>query len=281
MSELAKLLTIAIKTFERPELVTRAVLSLRRIHPNIPIIIADDSREPISFDNDPFTATLHLPFDTGISFGRNRAIERVKTPYYLLMDDDLYFKLDSNLEGLIHVLETTNFDIIGLRMLNYSTGKGYCRGELQFAGTLERVNDELVHYIGKNHGIHQGYPRYDIVLNCFVARTNKVAEIKFDENIKIGKEHSDFFLTAKQNGILVTISKDSFIHHRQIKSSDYFSFRDRGYLYTEYYFQKHSIKSEKTIGVQYKMIDKIKYYPQRIQCYVNNIFRRNLSDTPF
>ena len=72
MSEIAQKLTVAIKTFERPELVTRAVSSLRKIHPTIPVIIADDSKEPISFDNDKYTESLHLPFDTGISFGRNR-----------------------------------------------------------------------------------------------------------------------------------------------------------------------------------------------------------------
>ena len=181
------------------------------------------------------------------------------------MDDDYYFKSDCNLEGLIHVLETTDFDIISMRVLNYRVGKGYCRGELHFAGTLEREGDEMVHYIGKNHGYHQGYPRFDIIHNCYVARTNKVSKIKFDEKIKIGKEHGDFFLEAKQNGILVTISKDSYVHHLQANSSHYASFRDRGHIYTEYYFKKHGLKSEKTLGAEYMLIDKIKYFPQKIQ----------------
>ena len=273
MSEIAQKLTVAIKTFERPELVTRAVSSLRKIHPTMPVIIADDSKEPISFDNDKYTESLHLPFDTGISFGRNRAIEKVKTPYYLLMDDDYYFKSDCNLEGLIHVLETTDFDIISMRVLNYRVGKGYCKGELHFAGTLEREGDEMVHYIGKNHGFHQGYPRFDIIHNCYVARTSKVSKIKFDEKIKIGKEHGDFFLEAKQNGILVTISTDSFVHHLQANSSNYASFRERGHLYTEYYFKKHGLKSEKTLGAEYLLMDKIKYFPQKLQY----LYRRVIS----
>ena len=64
MSEIAQQITVAIKTFERPELVTRAVSSLRKIHPKIRVIIADDSKKPISFDDDPYTEALHLPFDT-------------------------------------------------------------------------------------------------------------------------------------------------------------------------------------------------------------------------
>ena len=265
MSEIAQKLTIAIKTFERPELVTRAVSSLRQLHPTMPVIVADDSKEPVSFGGDKYTESLHLPFDTGISFGRNRAIEKVKTPYYLLMDDDYYFKPDCNLEGLIHVLETTDFDIISMRVLNYRVGKGYCRGELHFAGTLEREGDELVHYIGKNRGIYQSYPRFDIVHNCYAARTNKVANIKFDEKIKIGKEHGDFFLEAKQNGILITISRDSYVHHLQADNSRYASFRNRSHKYTEYYFKKHGIKSERTLGTEYMQIDKIKYFPQKLR----------------
>ena len=274
MSELSQKLTVAIKTFERPELVTRAVSSLRTLHPAIPVIIADDSKNPISFDTDLHTEVLHLPFDTGISYGRNRAIEKVKTPYYLLMDDDYFFKADCNLAGLISILESTDFDIVSMRVLNYRARKGYCRGELHFAGTLVREGDEMVHYIGKNHGYHQGFPRFDIIHNCYLARTNKVAKIKFDEKIKIGKEHGDFFLEVKKNNILVTIAKDSYIHHLQANSSNYNSFRDRGHLYTEYYFKKHGLKSEKTLGAEYKLVDKIKYFPQKVQYAWQKIIQR-------
>ena len=274
MSEISQKLTVAIKTFERPELVTRAVSSLRLFHPTIQVIVADDSKEPVSFENDSFTKTLHLPQDSGISFGRNRAIEKVKTPYYLLIDDDHFFKADCNLEDLVHILDTTDYDIVGMRMLNYRTQKGYCRGELHYAGIFVKEGDEMVHYVGKNHGFHQGYPIYDIILNCYVARKKKSADIKFDEKIKIGKEHSDFFLEAKQNGVLVTVSKNSYIHHLQTNSPHYFSFRDRGHLYTKYYFKKHNIKSEKSVGVHYSKLDKIKYFPQRIQYLIKNAFVR-------
>ena len=271
MSEVTQQITVAIKTFERPELVKRAVSSLRHFHPTMPVVIADDSKEPISFNEDPYTEALHLPFDTGISYGRNRAIERVKTPYYLLMDDDYFFKADCNLEGLVKVLETTDFDIISMRVLNYRAKKGYCRGELHFAGTMEREGTQMVHYIGKNRGIYQGYPCFDIIHNCYLARTNKVAKIKFDEKIKIGKEHGDFFLEAKKNGVLVTIAKDSYIHHLQANSSNYNNFRDRGDQFTEYYFKKHRLDSEKTLGSEYKIVDKVKYFPQKIHYLIKKL----------
>ena len=274
MGEIAQKLTIAIKTFERPELVTRAVSSLRIIHPTIPVIIADDSKEPVSFESDLYSEVLHLPVDSGISFGRNRAIEKIKTPYYLLIDDDHCFEADCNLEDLVHILETTDFDIVGMRMLNYRAEKGYCRGELQFAGTFEREGDEMVHYAGQNHGYHQGFPIFDIILNCYAARKAKTVEIKFDENIKIGKEHGDYFLNAKQKGILVTLSKNSYIHHRPSYSTQYANFRKRSDTYTEYYFKKHRISSEKTVGVHYKKLDRLKYFPQKIRYLYRKLFLR-------
>ena len=274
MNDIAQKLTIAIKTFQRPELVTRAVSSLRKFHPTLPVIIADDSKEPISFENDKYTESLHLPFDTGISFGRNQAIEKIKTPNYLLIDDDHCFEADCNLEGLVHILETTDYGIVGMRMLDYRAEKGYCRGELHFAGTLIREDDEMVHYAGQNHGYHQGYPLFDIILNCYAARKTKTTNIKFDENIKIGKEHCDYFLDAKQKGVLVTLSKDSFIHHRPSYSALYTRFRKRSDTYTKYYFKKHGINSEKTVGVHYRKFDRLKYLPQKIKYLWRKTFLR-------
>ena len=267
--DLSEKLTVVIKTFERPDMITRAVSSLRSLHPTIPVIIADDSKEPTSFDDDPYTTALHLPFDTGISYGRNRAIEKVETPYYLLIDDDHCFKKDANLQGLVDILDTTDFDIVAMRMLNYRAGKGYCRGELFFAGTFERENDTMMHYVGKDRGLHLGYPLYDIVLNCYAARKKKAAIIKFDENIKIGKEHGDYFLEAMKRNIKVTVSKNSYIHHLPIYSEKYAGFRKRSGSYADYYFKKHGISSEKTIGKDYRFFDKVRYFPQKVAYWIS------------
>ena len=276
MSELSRKLTVVVKTFERPDMVRRAVKSLRKLHPLIPMIVADDSRNPITFDEDPITTCLQLPFDSGISYGRNRALEKVETPYYLLIDDDHCFEEDCNLGELVEILENTDFNMVGMRMLNYRSKRGYCRGELQFAGTLVRENDKMIHYIGRNRGIHMGFPIYDILLNCYAAKISNTKQISYDENIKIGKEHGDYFLAAKKVGFKATLSRNSFIHHRPLYSSEYIKFRSRSDNYTSYYFDKHDITSEATIGKNYLFFDKIKYFPQRIKYLAKRLTGRKI-----
>lgn len=261
---LADSLTVVIKTFERPDMVSRAVASLRSIHPTLPVIVADDSSEPLTFQEDPNTAVIQLPFDSGISYGRNRAIEMVNTPYYLLIDDDHCFAKDCNLEALVQILDETDFDIVAMKMLNYRPTKDICLGEFHYAGTLEREGDALVHYIGRKRGKHQGYPIYDIVLNCYAARKEKAEKVCFDEVIKIAHEHRDYFLRAKAAGLKVTISNNSFIHHRPVYSKNYMNFRRRVEEFTQHYFNKHHISSERTVGKNYTLLDKLKYYPRRL-----------------
>ncbi|OKL44774.1 glycosyltransferase family 2 protein [Pseudovibrio exalbescens] len=269
----AENLTVVVKTFERPDMVTRCINSLREYYPTTRAIVADDSFEPTEFLSDPYTNTLKLPPDTGISEGRNKAIELVETPYYLLIDDDHCFERDANLSGLVELISATTFDIIAMRMLDYRPIKNYCRGELHYAGTFEKEDGVLYHYIDQNRGYLEGYPLYDIVLNCYIARTSTAGTLKFDETIKIGKEHGDYFLRAKDAGLKVTISKQSFIHHRPVYSQHYTGFRKRSQSFEAYYLRKHGIIEEITVGKPYNFFNKLKYYPQRLK-YITKILAR-------
>lgn len=46
MKELKEKLTIAIKTFERPGCLQECVESIKKMYPEIKIIVADDSKTP-------------------------------------------------------------------------------------------------------------------------------------------------------------------------------------------------------------------------------------------
>ena len=50
-------------------------------------MIADDSRKPLDLQGDSLTI-IQLPFNSGLSYGLNQALERVDTPYVMRMDDD-------------------------------------------------------------------------------------------------------------------------------------------------------------------------------------------------
>ena len=46
-----------------------------------------------------------LPFDAGLSFGRNALVAKVTTPYLVMMDDDVQFHAATNLRVLLKQLE--------------------------------------------------------------------------------------------------------------------------------------------------------------------------------
>ncbi|KZK87650.1 Glycosyl transferase family 2 [Pseudovibrio sp. W64] len=263
--------SIIVKTFERPDLIKRCVHSIRALHPRLPVIVADDSQETVRFENDPHTTVLSLPYDSGISWGRNRALEQVVTPYYILIDDDHCFEADSNIDGLIRVLEGTDMDIVAMRMIDYRNGKRYSRGELVFAGTMDIEGGVFRHKVGANRGYHADHPLYDLVLNCYIAKKSSTSDLTFDENIKIGKEHGDYFLQAKSKGLKITVAKDAYIHHRPVYSDAYNKFRKRSDDYSTYFFNKHGIESEEIIGSHYFIENKVRHYGSRLLSFFKKV----------
>lgn len=104
-------LTAVIKTFERPYAVKRLVNSIRRQYPDLIIFVVDDSKEP-----NPLEGVNHIimPYDTGISIGRNEALDQLESPYFLLLDDDFVFSHRQKLGELINYMERNQqVDILG------------------------------------------------------------------------------------------------------------------------------------------------------------------------
>src|SRR5206468_3533420 len=85
---LVRELTALVKTFERPPILRRLVSSIKRLYPALRVVIVDDSRKPSRL---PGTETIVMPYDSGISAGRNEGLKHVTTPYVLVLDDDFIF----------------------------------------------------------------------------------------------------------------------------------------------------------------------------------------------
>ena len=82
-------ITLCIKTYARPGCLSRLLRTVRARYPLMPIIVADDSAEPAAL---PFGGVelMELSARTGCAFGRNMLVQRVRTPYLIFMDDDMY-----------------------------------------------------------------------------------------------------------------------------------------------------------------------------------------------
>lgn len=219
--------TIAIKTFERPQCLTRLVRSIRtRYDVSGRIIVADDSRKPVVLQDVEYHC---LPFDSGVSAGRNFLLSRAPTPYFLLLDDDHVFLASTTLERLVHVLDTTDIDIVGMA----------CTDRPHNAGLLSLRKGVLTHSAG-SHGMEAGCRVCDMVPNTFLARTQAVRALGgWDAGLKLG-EHLEFFLRAKGK-LKVASCPDVKIGHSRRAPGAYGRFRSRAIRYLRRFMDAYGI----------------------------------------
>lgn len=186
-------LTVVIKTFERPKVLKRLLVSIKSWYPHIHIIVVDDSRAPLKLDG---VETIVLPYDRGVSAGRNEGLKRVATKYMLILDDDFVFDRYAGLESALAMMERhPEIDIMGGQVVY-----------LPFYSTIDYSTVVLWHtdarptmppgsYIG-------GLPVYDKVANFYIGRTERIRLVAWEPVLK-RLDHADFFTRAK--GILTTV----------------------------------------------------------------------------
>ena len=258
-------LSIIIKTFERPNSLKNLLKSVRNLGVNYPILIADDSRESSEtfirslFSDLPITY-LNLPFDTGLSEGRNVLLNNVTTPYFVLCDDDYVFESRTDFVRAYNHLIHNNLDIVGGDYYNYvniPSLKVFFR-QLLHPFRLKRffLNQYTTDsYIG-NFNIKEGGCELlvtskppnvspvlcDLVNNFFIAKTDSIKKMGgWDKALKMG-EHEDFFLRSKQSGLKVAyLPKFGTGHYPAIpvKNSAYNQYRVRASFYKNLFVKKH------------------------------------------
>jgi glycosyltransferase involved in cell wall biosynthesis len=185
-------LTILIKTFERPQIVRRLVASIRRGYPSLPIIVVDDSRVPIEL---PGVETIALPFDSGVSAGRQAGLERVRTPFVMVADDDFVFLPSTALAPAIAKLRNPEIDILGGQLIDLP--------QLRFRepplGQIFATSAAPLVPIGS---AIDGLLVCDKVANFYIARTERLRLVGWDAALR-RIDHADFFTRAL--GVLVTV----------------------------------------------------------------------------
>lgn len=243
----SQVVTVIMKTFHRPRTATRAVEHLRRWYPEIRLLVADDSREDLAFHH-PLAEVVRLPFDSGVSAGRNALLERVETEFFLLMDDDNWFSRHTRLDRMLRILERERFDILaGLVWFRRHTERMFPRRRLNdFFMNLE-LEDGTFRMLPGHREKTRTYRVCDLVENFYVARTARVREMGgWDGRLKIS-EHADFFLRAKRAGLKVGYTPLSSVDHvhfnRERASRDYAPYRaDRQGEFRRIWMAKHGVR---------------------------------------
>lgn len=207
--------TILITSFLRPGYLADCLAGIKKNLPEVKVIVVDDGGATGK-------GVISLPFDSGLSAKRNRGVEATKTGYLLMGSDDFDFSTVEARNGilkLLAVLETNpDVDIAG----------GHVDGNV-YEGNLVVAPGQYIAQTKLN--ITKNITPCDLVVNYFLARTASIRPYPWDERMKIGGEHGDWFLTLKDNGLKVVAVSDvnitSLPYDRTKEDPRYASFRGR------------------------------------------------------
>ncbi len=241
--------TALLISFLRPEYTMACVKSLRENYPDIQILVGDNgefNQELKDFINEHGGRYFVLPYDSGVSYARNRLMELMTTEYVLVGDDDFFYDKNARADDMEKfMLGHPEYVLIGGRISNKGVVANY-------QGVINILPDHL-HYIpldpealeyDEDSGLN--YQTADIVFNYFVARISEIKDVKWDENIKVAFEHSDWFLSLKKaGGRAVAFTPDPVVIHKPEhvgvkKIKQYQGYRYRSSDMT-YFFTKHGI----------------------------------------
>jgi hypothetical protein len=207
--------TALIRSFERPQCVARLVESIRVLYPDLAIVVGDDSLEPQPRSD---VEWLSVGVDVGVSRGRNALLEEVRTPYFLMLDDDYVFNQHSRIELLMDVVRPAKADIV--------------------TGLTREPNGKwsrLINFSLKNTSmtavIIQAKPPTTFCDACsqfFVANTEAVRGAGgWDDEVRGASEHPIFYVRMKQAGLKVACVSDVWCDHRPERPPEYLQYRMR------------------------------------------------------
>ena len=190
--------SILVTTFWRPGYLRECLRSIRGDLRECEICVSSDDdlytrASPLDWDHWKI-----LPFDSGLTAKRNAAVNLATRKYSLLAADDFNFTPLYVREGIERMIETLDaHPEVDVVVGTYNNKK--------YEGYLEYVPGEYIaeHPRAGLPIFLKPYPAWkiDIGINYFLARTEVLREVPWDETIRpIGGEHGDWFLQMKLAG---------------------------------------------------------------------------------
>jgi hypothetical protein len=217
-------LTAIVHTCERPHSLERLVRSIGWLHPQLRILVADDSRKPQDMAG---ADVIRLPAEVGISAARNALLARVRTPYFLLLEDDFELGRRSGIQRLLDLVAQNQFDIAAGDVVR-------CRRRF---GLFTRRTPEPAHAkfefdadaLKLNPLASQAVPgpvTCDVTNNFFVGRVDKVRAIGgWDPQLQVD-ERIEFFFRVCRYGLRVGFCPESIAWRWIEKTADRRTTRD-------------------------------------------------------
>jgi glycosyltransferase involved in cell wall biosynthesis len=205
-SDLSKL-TAIIRTFERPKALQRLVKSIRHFHPALKVLVADDGIEATSCKQADY---FRLPSEKGQAAALNALLARVRTPYFLVLEDRAELHSGSQLASLLELVATDRLDVAAGSLVGCEKKLWFFTKHKPLAqhGLLEIAGDR-VNLLAGSRSQGEGFWWCDLVGNFFVARTDRVRSMGGWDPELHNDAREEFFFRAHRHGIRVGIHPES------------------------------------------------------------------------
>ena len=203
--------TFIYKSFQRQKMAVQLYKNIQKFYPGVSVIIADDSQKPLNLQDD-YVKVIQLPFNSGLSKGINFALAEVRTPFVIRMDDDELLTLRTNFHHQLRfLLAHPEADLVAVHCcgaLRPCSLKKSATSYQKFSmnNALKKLKIPHLTYLDDTHAVYGKVPQ------VFVARTEAIRSVGYDDNIRMIDHHEFFFRAAGK--IVYVLALDSFVFHR-------------------------------------------------------------------
>jgi hypothetical protein len=150
---------------------------------------------------------------------------------YSSSDDDFVFDEHTRIERPREILEEAAVDLVAGNIIE--------DGNVVTYDGLLRVHDGCLEAYPGEHSTIKGARLVDLTVNFFLARTELLLNVLWDEHLKVG-EHLDFFLRAK-NIMRCAHTAEVTVGHQPVRNDHYNKFRNRAVQYMLNFMDKHDL----------------------------------------
>jgi GT2 family glycosyltransferase len=282
-------LALAFATIERPQVAERLVRSVRKYFDDLPIYVADQSRQVTaiaSFYEQYDVRLLRMPYDAGVTASRNRLAREIPEDYFVLCDDDFIFGPQTRFDDALQILAThPEIGVVGGKLYDYGWNEEWVRNWELFLeyDRQQKILFSIPIYELAPRAREVGGIRFflcDAVLNFAVFRRSMFAEgMQWDERFKSNGEHEDFFLNLKLNSRFRVAYLPTMVayHHHPEEYRAYISrLRERNEGWKRF-FDKWGLEQHIEFGLGVRTLDDLGTVVEESEARARFFFNGDLS----
>jgi GT2 family glycosyltransferase len=243
---------VGIKTFLREDLLFQTLDAIEDHFPYLfRFYIADDGsvsdKKELRYRRleEKGHVIIRLPYNSGISVGRNEIVKRFTEPYLLMMDDDIVIEDGESIRRMKAVLDSRDEMGVCSGMLFGRNGDYVGNENYQKGLRFETSGGILFRYpahrqIEQANGSGTMFVVAEQVVNFFLAKREVFDDVRWDNRIKVEWEHMDFFLSLLKTKWKAAVCLEArAVHLHSILDPVYNQYRRA--VTNQYFFQKHEI----------------------------------------